>query len=79
MIFHYFTQNESEILKWNLVFRRETTETLTCCTIAEILVDGFLEVHPIHRNLCSTQLLRVGNNIDSRDNRFVYGSVTPSL
>ena len=41
-------------------------------------IGGFLEVtsvwiHPIHQNLCRTQWPRVGNNIDSRDNRFVYG------
>ena len=44
-------------------------------------MDGFLEVtlvwiHPIHRNLCKTQWPRVGNNIDSRDNMFVYGFVS---
>ena len=47
-------------------------------------IGGFPEVtlvwiHPIHRNLHRTQWPRVGNNIDSRDNRFVYGYVTLSL
>ena len=42
---------------------------------------GFLEVtlvwiHPIHQNLCRAQWPRVGNNIDSRDNRLVYGYLT---
>ena len=42
VIFDYFSQNGSVILKiWKcyLVPRRETNETLICCTIAEILVD----------------------------------------
>ena len=45
---------------------------------------GFLEVtfvwiHSIHQNVYRTQRPRVGNNIDSRDNKFVYGYVTLSL
>ena len=49
-----------------------------CC------IGGFLEVtlvwiHPIHQNLCRTQWPRVGNDIDSRDNGFVYGYVTLPL
>ena len=41
-------------------------------------IGGFLEVtlvwiHSIHKNLCRTQWSPVGNNIDFRDNRFVYG------
>ena len=44
----------------------------------------FLEVtlswiHPIHQNLCRSQWPRVGSNIDSRDDRFVYGYVTLPL
>ena len=44
-------------------------------------IDGFLEVslvwiHPIYQNLYRTQWPRVGNDIDSRDNWFVYGYVT---
>ena len=40
-------------------------------------IGGFLEVilvwiHPIHKNLCRTQWPRVGNNMDSRDNSFIY-------
>ena len=36
-------------------------------------------MHPIHQILCRTQWPRVGNNIDSRDSRFVYGYVTLPL
>ena len=39
MSFHYFSQNESVILKMALVPHEETNETVICCTIAEILVD----------------------------------------
>ena len=39
MIFHYVSQNESAILKMDSCLRRETNETLICCTIVEILVD----------------------------------------
>ena len=31
-----------------------------------------LWIHPVHQNLCSTQWPRVGNNIDYRENGFVY-------
>ena len=47
-------------------------------------IGGFLEaslvwIHPIHQNLYRTQWSRVGNNVDSRDSRFVYGYVTLPL
>ena len=47
-------------------------------------IGGFFEVtllwiHPIHQNLCKTQWSRVGENIDFRDNKFVYGYMTKPL
>ena len=43
-----------------------------CRDIGGYLEIPFLWIHPIHQNLCRTQWPRVGNNIDYRDNRFVY-------
>ena len=83
MIFHYFSQNESVGLKMDsctLKRNKQNTHMLYDCRD----IGGFLEVtllwiHPIHQNLCRTQWPRVGNEIDSRDNRFVYGYVTLPL
>ena len=73
-----FLKMKVSFCRLTLELQRETNETLICCTIAEILVDlevTLLWIHPIHKNLCRTQWPRVDNNIDYRDNRFVYGYV----
>ena len=41
VIFQYFSQNESAMLKMDLILRRETTETRQCCTIAWIFRGNF--------------------------------------
>ena len=76
---------ECKVLRNYFCFWLEIVKRLflfICCTITEILVDfrsNFSVDHPIHQNLCRTQWPRVGNNIYSRDNRFVYGYVTLPL
>ena len=83
MIFHYFSQNVSVTSKMDsCTSKRNKQNTAIMCDCREI--GGFLEVtlvwiHPIHQNPCRTQWPRVGNNIDSRDNRFVYDYVTLPL
>ena len=47
--------------------------------IAGFLGVALLWIRPIHQNLCGTQWPRVGNNVDHRDNRFVYGYDTLPL
>ena len=59
--------------------KRNTHMLYDCRDISGVLEEALVWIHLIHQNLCRTQWLRVGNNIDSRDNRFVYGYVTLPL
>ena len=83
MIFHYFSQNESVILKMDSwTSKRNKRKILMLYDCRDI--GGFLEttlvwIHHIHHSLYRTQWPRVGNNKDPRDNRFVYGYVTLPL
>ena len=83
MIFHYFSQNESVILKIDsCTSKRNKQKTLTLYDCRDI--GGFLEatlvwIHSIHNDLYGTQWPRVGNNVNPRDNRFVYGYLTLPL
>ena len=67
MIFHYLSQNESVILKM------DSHVSYDCRDIGRFLEVTLEWIHPIHQNLCRTGWQRVGNNVDSRNNRFVYG------
>ena len=75
MIFYYFSQNESIISKMGTcISKRSNRNTRVFYDGRDI--GGFLEVtllwiDPIHQNVYRAQWLRVGNNIDYRDNRFV--------
>ena len=77
MIFDYFSQNESAILKIDSCtlkrHKRNTQMLYDCRDIGGFLEAILLWIDPIHQNLHRTQRPRVGNNKDSRDNRFVYG------
>ena len=44
-----------------------------------IFGNNFIADSSIHQNLCRTQWLRVGNNVDFRDNRAFYGFMTQAL
>ena len=73
-ICHYSSQNEGVSLKMDSKFR-ESYETLIlydCRDIGGFLEVTFLWIYPIYKNLCRLQWLRVGINIDYRDNSFVY-------
>ena len=76
MIFYNSSQNESVILKVESCTsyrnKRNTQVLHDCKDIGGFLKVALVWIHPIHQNLCRTQLPRVGNNIDSRDNRFNY-------
>ena len=61
-------------------FQRGNTHILyDCRENGGFLEVTFLWIHPIHQNLCRMQLPRVDNNIDYRDNKFVYGYDPVSL
>ena len=83
MIFHFFSQNESVNLKVNTCTsyrnNRNTHMLYDCRDIGGFLEVTLVWIHPIHQNLNRTQWPRVDNNIDTRDNRFVYGYVTLPL
>ena len=80
MIFHYFSQNESVISKMDSCIskrnKRNTHVLYDCRDIGGFLEVTLVWIHPIHQNIYRTQWPRVGNNIDSRDNGFVYGYVS---
>ena len=65
-----------------LHFIRKQTNTHTlydCRDIGGFLQVTILWIHTIHQNLHRAQWAGVGNNIDYRDNRFVYGYMTQPL
>ena len=78
-----FSQNEGVILKMDpgasKSNKRNTNMLYDCRDIGGFLKVTFLWIHPIHQNLCRTQWPRVDNNIDYRNNRFVYGYVFLSI
>ena len=87
MIFNYFSQNESVSLKIDsCTSKRNKQTTHTVYMSYDCNIGGFLEatlvwIHSILQNLCRTQSQwpRVANNIDPRDNMFVYSFVTLPL
>ena len=77
MIFRYFSQNESVILKMDSCTlkrnKRNTRMLYDCRDIGRLLDVTLLWIQPHPPKSVQNTWPRVGNNIDSRDNRFVYG------